>query len=295
MQGGQSAAAQERIVIVGHGQAVQRAAGEGFGQKLAGQVVHGIQLIIGRGLLRETAQAVVAVGHGRGGVGIEEVRQAAGSIVAARGGDGVAASIGAHPGAGLQPAGRRVGIRRAVAVGIDLVGEPAALAVVKPRRHARGSGIAKIAPVGHRLHPSGIIVTVGHRIGARPGLQPQFAREQIGAGDRRPIRLCHADGLKHGVVRRHRNFRQPAGRSGCGIRRHLIRIVETEQVQVSPIKAGVNGKNTCPFPFFSSEKGSGFSLVRFLGMIFLVICFRDHSVRFPVRLHPGMQLGIRTL
>ena len=41
-------------------------------------------------------------------------------------------------------------------------------------------------------------------------------------------------------------------------------------------------------------KGSGLSLVRFPGMIFLFFA-RVGSVRFLVRLHPGVQLGIRAL
>jgi hypothetical protein len=41
-------------------------------------------------------------------------------------------------------------------------------------------------------------------------------------------------------------------------------------------------------------KGAGLSSVRFLGMIFLFFA-RVGSVRFPVRLHPGVQLGIRAL
>jgi hypothetical protein len=37
------------------------------------------------------------------------------------------------------------------------------------------------------------------------------------------------------------------------------------------------------------------SLVCFLGMLFLAFGFLGYSVRFPVRLHPSVQLGIRTL
>jgi hypothetical protein len=36
-------------------------------------------------------------------------------------------------------------------------------------------------------------------------------------------------------------------------------------------------------------------LDRFLGILFFVFAFHVSPVRFPVRLHPGVQLGIRAL
>lgn len=105
---------------------------------------------------------------------------------------------------------------------INLARQPTALGIIIPSGDPHAGIAAEIAPIGHGLHPAGIIITVSHRIGARAVLQSQFAGEQVRAADGGAVGLRDGYRLQHGVVGSERRLRRAT--NGARIGRKLARI-----------------------------------------------------------------------
>ena len=73
----------------------------------------------------------------------------------------------------------RVGVLGAEAVGIRLVRQPAARAVVIPRRHGGPRAAGGVRPGGHRFHAARVVSRVCHRIRPRASGFLKFAGQEV--------------------------------------------------------------------------------------------------------------------
>jgi len=133
--------------MVRHDHAIERPAGVGFLQEIARIIQQLGQTGRAGEDVGQSPAPVIAVGHVGRAVGIVHHPQFAGVVIR------VVSRDTPRPRPRFQPPRRRVGVNRPLAVRMNLVGQPAPITVVMPRRRRRTRAAREVLPRLHRLHP----------------------------------------------------------------------------------------------------------------------------------------------